>query len=84
MFQWHIVFKGETTATIIEGAHEILELYDTAITTQKVDGRPVLGMWVVAPETENEDVLRAWGRCPYRVFTRYQSRQAQLKEAGPE
>ena len=83
MLHWHIVFKGEKSDTIIEGEEDVLERYDTAIMTQKVDGRPVLGMWIVAPGTENEDVLRAWGRCPYRIFTRYQTRQAQLKEMGP-
>lgn len=79
MLQWHIVFKGESKATVYEGDSDVLARYDSAILAQAVDGRPVVGMWVIDPGTDNADILRAWGRCPQTVFSRYQSRQAQLK-----
>ncbi len=82
MREWRAVFKHPLYDVITEivekgelGA-EALERFDAAWRAHMYMGREVFGMWIIDRATEQEDVIRAEGRCP----NGYHERHAEWKK----
>ena len=50
-----------------------LERFEAAAKAREVNGREVIGMWILDDATQQEDVIETWGRVPpdirARLFT---------------
>jgi len=81
MRTWHIVFKGDAQNNPREEEWEYDEAqYKSVKKTMAVDGREVIGMWVIDSESEQEDVIKHDGdRIPHDIRVRHEERKRRLR-----
>ncbi len=52
-------------------SEDLLKRFDETKQSKKHKGREMIGMWVIDEATENEDVIRKFGRVPHEMAIRY-------------
>ena len=78
MRQWYAIFEGEQRESEIEevGFGPLaFERFDAAVQAGAIDGRKVIGMWIIDQYTEQADVIRCYGRIPGDILQRFRAWQ---------
>ena len=48
-----------------------IERFEAAAKAGELNGREIIGMWIIDDTTEQDDVIEAWGRVSDEITTRY-------------
>lgn len=57
---------------------EALKRFDDAATAEELGGRGVFGMWILDIHTEQEDVVKCWGRASHEIHIRHNAYKERL------
>ncbi len=76
MRKWYAIFaddpqKGFRKELVDEDLKE-LKRFDDADKAGEINGREVIGMWVIDEATEQPDVIKCYGRVPEDILIRYE------------
>ncbi len=88
MIKWCALFEdGYQREVLIEAADEqpqragVLKRFEDARTANEINGRKVIGMWIIDYATEQADVIKIHGRVPENIDTRFRD-HGRLRSAG--
>ncbi len=81
MRKWHAVLKDDRNPSGLIGLDieagnlgaDSLKRFDNADKVGKLDGREIVGMWIIDIDyaTEQEDIIKCWGRVPEGYHERH-------------
>lgn len=87
MLEWHAVYRDDpqAEARTEERAPRaaVLKRFKDAATLGMHNGRAVIGMWLIDPDTEQEDPIAIHGRVPPSIRGQHMAYLARVAEEKP-
>ncbi len=89
MRKWHAVLKddrnpsGLMSVDIEEGdlRADSLKRFDDAAKEGRLYGPEIVGMWIIDYATEQEDIIKCWGRVPEGYHERHNAYKERIGKA---
>ena len=89
MRKWHAVLKDDRAPSgLIEGLIEegdlgadSLKRFDDAAKEGRLFGCEIVGMWIIDYATEQEDIIKCWGRVPEGYHERHNAYKERIGKA---
>ena len=89
MRKWHAVLKDDRAPSgLIEGLIEegdlgadSLKRFDNAAKEGRIYGTEIVGMWIIDYATEQEDIIKCWGRVPEGYHERHNAYKERIGKA---